>query len=357
MKYLDKLMWLTIIFFLLIKYGLPILYSGTYELINHTDTSIYTRYATGNKYKENIFFNTDVETSTGILSELEENIEEMDNVKSKQDFAKVISENKEKVKQIINGNNKYRQYLSDQGSSVEELFEWSEKTAELVNNISQLSLFLLCMIFAGITVIAFKCRKTFYFIAGVIYTITIMSMFSGGISDYLVLKAMNVFLKLDKETLSYQDMDTMKSLFIQAYKESMVTFIIFDTIIQIVQGDRERKRKEEIRYIIYSLDYQINFLKKYKNDDYQYVARLKIPARTLLKKCRRKQKSLERSLNKAGKNIHSNSRIINEKNNIDKLMNKINEIINFNIARTTIEYIKILTEIRIHMYVLHIYED
>lgn len=182
-------------------------------------------------------------------------------------------------------------------------------------------------------------------------------MFSGGISDYLVLKAMNVLLKLGKETLSYQDMDTIKSIFIQVYKESMVAFIIFDTIIQIVQGDRERKRKEEIKYIIYSLDYQINFLEKYKNDDYKYIARLKIPVKTLLKKCMKKQKSLERYIKKAGKNASTNSRIINEKNNIDKLTDKIYKIINFNVARTTSEYIEILTEIRILMYALRIYED
>lgn len=355
MKYLYKLMGLVSVFVFLISAGLPVLYWGTYQLINHTDTSIYARYATENKYDENIFFNAKVDKDTGILSELNCNISEFSSVKSTQDFARVITENKEKVAQIIDGNSRYKEYLSDQHSSSEELFEWSKKTAELDNNILQLNLFLICMIFAGITVIVFKCRKTFYFIAGTIYTITIMSMFSGGISDYLVLKAMNVFLKLGKTHLSYQDMDTIKLIFIQAYKESMVAFIIFDTIIQMVQGDRERRRKEEIRYIIYSLDYQISFLEKYKNDDNKYAARLNIPVGTLLKMCQRKQKSLERSLNKAGKNTHNNIRIINEKNNIEKLIIKINAITKQNVACTTSEHLEILREIRILMYTLHIY--
>ncbi|WP_426349394.1 hypothetical protein ACPWSR_16895 [Alloiococcus sp. CFN-8] len=357
MKYLPKFISLTIIFIILISAGLPVLYFATYQLINHTDTSIYTRYATDNKYEEDIFFNEKVEENTGILTELKENIDEMGTIKSKQDFARVLSVNKDKVEQIINGNSKYKKYLSDQGSSVNELLEWSKKTAELDDNILQLSLFLICIIFAGTTVIIFKCRKTFYFIAGIIYTITIMSMFSGGISDYLVLKAMNVFLSLGRQTLSYQDMDTIKTIFIQAYKESMVAFIIFDTIIQLFQGDMERKRKEEIQYIIYTLDYQINFLEKYKDDDYKYTTRLRIPVTTLLKQCLKKQKSLERNFNKAGKNAFNNSRITNEKNNIDKLISYINKIINFNEARTTREYIGILTEIRILMYVLHIYGD
>ncbi len=152
-------------------------------------------------------------------------------------------------------------------------------------------------------------------------------------------------------------MNTIKSIFIQAYKESMVAFIIFDTIIQIVQTDREKKRKEEIKYIIYSLDYQINFLEKYKYEDYQYIARFKIPVRTLLKKCRRKQKTLEKYIKKEGENAPTNRRMINEKNNIEKLTNNINEIINFSVVHTTKEYIDILTEVRILMYVLHIYED
>lgn len=71
-KYLYKIMGLAIVFVLLISAGLPVLYFGTYQLINHTDTSIYTRYATGNKYDQNIFFNTEVDKSTGILSQLEQ---------------------------------------------------------------------------------------------------------------------------------------------------------------------------------------------------------------------------------------------------------------------------------------------
>ncbi len=92
MKYLSKLIVLAIIFVILINVGLPILYFGTYQLINYTDTSIYTRYATGNKYEENIFFNAEVDERTGILSELQENIDQMDTIKNKQDFARVITE-------------------------------------------------------------------------------------------------------------------------------------------------------------------------------------------------------------------------------------------------------------------------
>lgn len=357
MRYLYKLMGLAVIFLLLISAGMPVLYMGTYELINDVDTSIYSRYATNNKYDENIFFNTEVETSTGILSDLQENIDGIDNIKSKQEFAKVITENKEKVKQVINENSEYMKYLSDKGSSVEELMEWGEKTANLDNNILQLSLFLICMLYAGITVIIFKCRKTFYFLAGIIYTITIMSMFSGGISDYLVIKAMNIFLKFGNETLSYQDMDTMKSLFVQAYKESMVAFIIFDTIIQIVQGNRETRRKEEIKYVIYSLDYQIGFLKSFENNDIQYLSKFKIPVNTILKIIRKKQKCLDKKIKKAGKVLQYKEKLEKEKLRLNQLEEMIIDIVKFSEMRTTCKYINILSNIRILVYECNIYEN
>lgn len=350
-------MGLGVIFWLLISVGMPVLYMGTYELINDVDTSIYSRYATNNKYNENIFFNTEVETSTGILSDLQENIDGIDNIKSKQEFAKVITENKEKVKQVINENSEYMKYLRDNGSSFEELMEWSEKTANLDNNILQLSLFLVCMLYAGITVIIFKCRKTFYFFAGIIYTITIMSMFSGGISDYLVVQAMNVFLKFGSKTLSYQDMDTMKSLFIQAYKESMVAFIIFDTIIQIVQGNRETRRKEEIRYVIYSLDYQIVFLKNFENNDIQYFSKFKIPVRTILEIIRKKQKCLDKEIKKARKVLRYKEKLEKEKLRLNQLEEMIIDIVKFSKMRTTCEYIYILSKIRILLYECNIYEN
>ena len=153
-----------------------------------------------------------------------------------------------------------------------------------------------------------------------------------------------------------QPMTTMKTIFIQAYKESMVAFIIFDTIIQIVQNDMERRRKAEIKYVIYSLDYQINSMRKYENEDYQYVSKLKIPVKTLLKKCRSKQKSIKRSLSKLKDSV-SRSRVENEKNNLEKLTNRITEITNFNEARTTKTYIEILTEIRTLIYVFKLHED
>ena len=37
----------------------PLMYMGSYELINNVDSSIYVRYATNNKYDKNIFFEND----------------------------------------------------------------------------------------------------------------------------------------------------------------------------------------------------------------------------------------------------------------------------------------------------------
>jgi hypothetical protein len=291
LKYLYKLIGLTLVITFLINLGLPILYLGTYQFINRADPTIYPRYATNNKYDNNIFFNEDINYRSGIISDMIEIIPDVNSINRIQDFAKIISNNKEKMKLIIDKNKLYKEYLSKQGSSVSELFEWSQKTAALDDNIIQMCLFLIFLVFAVISVMIFKCRKTFYTVAGFVYLITIMSAFSNGLSDYIIVYIANMLFKIFGNTITYLDMNSMKTLIMQAYKESLLAFIIFDTIIQIVEGNKDKRRETEIKTCIYSLDYIINFLRKFENREERYKARFKIPQNELLKVCNKNKKN------------------------------------------------------------------
>lgn len=290
MNYLYKLMGAAIVFLVMITIGLPVLYFGTYDLINHVDTTIYARYATNGKYDENIYFNESIEKETGFFSEIRNSIEGASEINRIQEFGQIVNSHSKEIETLINHNDKYKNYLTEQGSSAEELILWSQKIAALDDNIGVMCIYLICVVFAFITVGGFKLRKTFYLFAGTVYMITMTSVFSDGLSDYLVMNFMNFISKFSARVFTYQEMNDLKIFFVQAFKESMLTFIIFDTIIQILQGNKDKRREEEIRKCVYSLDYVINFLKEYENRDEKYISGFRIPCKEVLRKCKKNKK-------------------------------------------------------------------
>ena len=208
-----------------------------------------------------------------------------------QELAKLISEHKQEVQEIIDNNKLYKQYLLEQGSSVEELFDWCDKIATLDDNMLQLSIFLTSILFAYISVIIFKCRKTFYFIAGIIYMIFIMSVFSNGVSDYLVTIIFNKVSKIWGNIYTYSDMININSIFIQPYKESMVAFIIFDTLAQNIESKKDKYLETELKSFIYSLDYILQHLIKYESSLTLYKLNIMVPKAHLLLLCEKNKKN------------------------------------------------------------------
>lgn len=59
--------------------------------------------------------------------------------------------------------------------------------------------------------------------------------------------------KINKETFTYIDMNIVKEYFLDTLKESMMTVVIFDTIFQFKQSERNTKRIKDIRYVYQSL--------------------------------------------------------------------------------------------------------
>ena len=133
---LQKFAIFLVVTLLIVSFLFPSMYMGTFRLINNVDSSIYARYATNGKFEENLFFSTEIEKNTGIIEQLESKIDDFVGVSRIQEFAYVIIENQSEVKDIIYTNQKYQAYLRSIGSSVDDLIDWSEKTAALDDRIA-----------------------------------------------------------------------------------------------------------------------------------------------------------------------------------------------------------------------------
>lgn len=325
----------------------PSMYMGVYKLINNIDPSIYMRYATNNKYDKNIFFGN--ENGTDILNQIKHEIN-LSEVTRIQDFARIIFEHQDDVKTIINENNEYQKYLIDTGSSVDELIEWSEKISLLDDNLSMACLYLTFLIISFIMVVSFKFRKTFYICAGITYAVAILSAFSDGISDYLVANVLSLIAKLSSDVFTYRDMEETKFIFMEAFKESTLTFIIFDTVIQMCQNNHKEREEKAVRYLYSSLEIQCSYLNQFCASSNVYIAKLMVPINAIVKMCNKTIEKNRKKINR--KKVSTNRKIVFEKQNEE--LEKLKELllyIYYNCEEhTTNEYVLYLRQIQNLMY-------
>lgn len=306
---------------LLITYvGFYGIYTGFYWLVNTIDYSIYNRYASSNKFDKNIYFNEDIENKTHIFLQICE-IKELKVLLTnpiKQISYRCMNDNIDKIRNIMNKNEAYLRYLEENDTSVNDAMKFIKKMAYLDDKVLQMDIYLVFLIMCICTVGLFKYRKSFYIIAGITYLIVMASNFSDGLSDYIVTNVINIITKLQSDVFTYQNMEYAKSFYTEAFKESMMTFIIFDTILQIFSNKNSEKKQYQMRYVFESLNVQINFLVEQGTNDDKYVGRISCNTKLIYKECDRKIKELKKR-QKLYKNTYQLECWIKLRDNIDIL--------------------------------------
>lgn len=203
-----------------------IVYGGLYKINNYYPET-YQRYATNGKSEENIFFSREVDEKTNFTDSLVD----IDFTKALKDrrlqtACKIINNNKNIVRKNLMNNKEYMNYLSDNGLTIEDLFSYTEKLEELDNNFLKSGYFIAILIIIYICVVKFGYRSQFYLIAGIVYTLHVLSQFTGMQSDSLFYYA--AFQRYD----TYDNYITTAHILFAALNESILTFIIFDYIFQ-----------------------------------------------------------------------------------------------------------------------------
>lgn len=348
---LKKFAFFLVVTLLIVCFLFPDMYMGTYRLINNVDSSIYSRYATNEKFEENVFFSAEIEKSTGIIEQLESEISDFVGVSRIQEFAYVIIKNQSKVEDIVSNNEKYQAYLTSVGSSVDDLIVWSEKTAALDDKISMGCLYLTFLLISIIMVVPFGFRKIFYVCAGITYTIAMLSTFTDGIADYLIANVLSFLAKLSSDVFTYRDMEQWNLIINQAFKESTLTFIIFDTVVQICQNNKKERLERACRYIYSSMEIQCSYLEQFQNAPDAYVAKMIMPIDAVIMLCRKKiRKNKKKMNNKRLSEVKKNALSI-QSGYYEQLGEKLVFLrYNNNEKHTTKEYIAYLRQIQWLMY-------
>lgn len=336
-----------IVVVLLTSIGLNSIYSG-YSFIFTQDSAVLYLHATDNKYTKDIFF-SEAEEETKFLSDVYENIDGIKAVVAEWDNYELrlfLKEHLDEVIEIAKQNDDYIQYLARQGSSLDELTNFVNKMAMLDEHILRVTMYTVFLIICFLSLGMFKYRKGFYIAAAAIYVIAMTSVFSGGLTDYLVTKVLNLLMQINQDTFTYYDMELLNMYFMDTLKESFMTVIIFDTILQFGIEKNESEKKKNIRYIYHSLDLQINYLNTIENQGNVYIARFKIPLEIFEKECKKAIMRWKKSLDvqKIENDYYYKYKRNYEGNKA--LYEKINWIRTNNDAYSTEYYISVLREIK-----------
>ena len=332
------------------------IYFGFYQLINNVDVSIYNRYATENQFDWPVYFNEDVEEKTGIVSEINQidEIIELPQSSSKQAIYKCMYENIDKVVNIMNENENYVYYLEKNNTSIENATKYIQKMAFMDDKILQMDIYLVFLLMCVITVGVFKYRKTFYVIAGITYLLVMASIFSGGLSDYLVTNAINILAKMQSSIFTYQNMEEAKVYYIDAFKESMMTFIIFDTVMQILGDKKDEKKQYQIRYAYNSINIQIDYFEEQEKNEYKFIGKMNFMANYILKECNRKIKKFKKLKRKQKKHNKIFDQYVYQLSCWENLKDSIDLLISNKNAYSIEEYLEMLKRARDSMAQCHL---
>lgn len=300
---LTKLGYWLLFFILFFTIGFRIIYAGTYSLINKVDPGIYFMNATNNKFNSDRFFSTEEVEDTCFWDDLINNIDGLEKAVSQSITESnnhilwsFLDQHKHEVVDIALANEKYMKYLEKKECTIEDLQEYITKMAHVDDYIIQVTIYITLVLICIITLTCFKYRKGFYCVAAIVYLIATASLFSNGLSDYLVTQVLSFVAKVNKASFSYVDMEVLKEYFLNALKEALLTVVIFDTIFELRNNKRCTQKKKDIRYTFRSIEMQMEYLSINVDADFKFVGRLRIPSVDLESQCKKEVKKMSRLL-------------------------------------------------------------
>ncbi|NQX47732.1 hypothetical protein HQN87_20615 [Paenibacillus tritici] len=265
-----------------------------FKVINYVDTGIYYRYATKDKFAEDIYFSEKVDAQTKVLSTLKTilDLQNKEVPSNKQQlFSELLSDedllNKELVK-----NEAFMSYLKNKHLDISNVIFYMKQLSNLDSTILSGSFYFVALIFIFTLYIKFKFRIGLYWIAGGVYVFSNLTLFTSGLFGNLFYPFMSWFGNMINQEVVYDDYSKTMNIFLPTIKEAFLSYIIFDTIGQYYQDRKNKIESKKIRNIYYSVNLALVGLRK-RNNSALKVSKLQIDFIGLWKYCKRNKKDPE----------------------------------------------------------------
>lgn len=297
---MDNLIRKSIIAMIMLVMYVPLniwLSSSLFNLIMKVDTGIFYRYATDNKYGEDIFFSEKIDKETKIGQTIQEIFQLKGELKtdSTQDTFSKLLEDEHFFIQQIEKNSEYISYLNSKELTTEDLITYMNLIADLNSKIMNGSFYLSALILFLWMYLLFEFRLELYFIAGVLYIFTTLSTFTSGIFSNIFFYPMRWISHIMRVNLDYTFEEyAMYIEFLPTIKEAFLSFIILDTVVLAWRERWKKRRSMKITEIYYSIDEIINVLSNLEvsnsNSPFIKVSKIKVDFNYLYKYTKTKKK-------------------------------------------------------------------
>ncbi|MGG4132424.1 hypothetical protein ABEW19_29665 [Paenibacillus illinoisensis] len=259
------------------------------------DIGIFYRYATDNKYNEDIFFSEKINSETKVGETIQEifHLKGEKKTDSIQDTFSKLLEDKDFFIQQIEKNNEYMRYLDSRELTLEDLITYMNLIADLNSKIMDGSFYLSALIIFLLMYLLSGFRIELYLIAGVLYIFTNLSTFTSGIFANIFFYPMHWISHLMGQDYTFEEY-AMYIEFLPTIKEAFLSFIIFDTVVLAWRESWKKRKSKKITKIYYSIDEIINVLNKLEVSNGQpphiRVSKIKVDFYYLYKFTRKKKK-------------------------------------------------------------------
>lgn len=268
-----------------------------FSLVMKVDEGIFYRYATDNKYGEDIFFSEKIDKETNVGKTIQEifQLKGETQTSSIQDTFSKLLENEHFFIQEIEKNDVYISYLKSKDLTIQDLITYMNLIANLNSKIMNGSFYLSALILILLMYLLFRFRLELYFIAGVLYTFITLSTFTSGIFANIFFKPMRWLSQAMHIDQDYKFEEyAMYIEFLPTVKEAFLTFIIFDTLVLAWREGWKRRRSMKLTEIYYSIDEVINVLSYLEisdsNSPFIRVSKIKVDFKYLHKFAKTKKK-------------------------------------------------------------------
>lgn len=268
---------------------------GLGSLIDNVDPTIYIRNATDNHLNEDIFFSSDAFEKTNFYEELceDEDINAFINSGNKFEVEDFFENYKTQIINVASRCHSYVDYLSEKGSSIDDLSSYIDYRVQFSNNIIRLTYYLTFVLYILLLLWRYKKRKLFYTISSVVYIIAMASDFSNGLTDFLVSNLFSYISRFSNGVFTYEEMMKDISLFGPPFTQALMTVVIIDVIFEIINSKKQTLLQKNTRYIFASMDFLIKYLLDHFEPEANISVRVKISFGCIEKLCNDKLKSLK----------------------------------------------------------------
>ncbi|TKH43894.1 hypothetical protein C1I60_11030 [Paenibacillus terrae] len=260
------------IVFLAILFFIVLVYAGLYEVVNALDVKAYFRYASDGKFEQDVYFREAEEAKTEIRSSLKVLLPDDATPSRIQEYFKLLLQDETLLKEKMNENNKYIEYLKNNNVTVDDAVLYMKKIINLDEIFLYAASYVGMLLFILILYFLYKWRISIFILSGILYFILVVDSFTAGIFlDAFFPVLQNIYSYSGKVTgsfylLFYDDYLRLSKNFLPATREAALTFIILDTVVQSLKDSKKRRRSSKFLVAYLELEFTLQFLSGIKGN-------------------------------------------------------------------------------------------